>query len=82
MNRMVAVQDCGLVINPRTAESQVYGALHHEHLRGSDGGADPDRITGRVLNADMEFYKLAGHRRHRRDHRAHGDRRRRTTSAA
>ena len=27
MNKMVAVQDCGLVINLKTAESQVYGAL-------------------------------------------------------
>ena len=26
MNRTVAVQDCGLVVNPKTAESQVYGA--------------------------------------------------------
>ena len=27
MNRMVAVQDCGLIINPKTAESQCYGAI-------------------------------------------------------
>jgi len=60
MNRMVAVQDCGLVVNPRTAESQVFGAcimstcaaLLEEQVR--------DRMTGRVLNPDMEFYKLAG----------------------
>ena len=32
MNRYVAVQDCGLVINPRLAESQVLGARHHGHL--------------------------------------------------
>ena len=60
INRYVAVHDCGLVINPRLAESQVYGAvimgigtaLHEERIM--------DAQTGRVLNPDMEFYKLAG----------------------
>jgi xanthine dehydrogenase YagR molybdenum-binding subunit len=60
MNRIVAVQDCGLVINPKTAESQVYGscimsvcgALYEERIM--------DAQTGRVLNPEMEFYKLAG----------------------
>src|SRR5260370_6860615 len=60
MNRMVAVQDCGLVINPKTAESQVLGAC----IMSVCGALMEDRImdqqTGRVLNADMEFYKLAG----------------------
>jgi xanthine dehydrogenase YagR molybdenum-binding subunit len=58
--KMVAVQDCGLVINPKLAESQTYGgcimcicaALMEERVM--------DQQTGRVLNADMEFYKLAG----------------------
>ncbi len=60
MNRLVAAQDCGLIINPKTAESQVYGAcimsicgaLYEERIM--------DEMTGRFLNADMEFYKLAG----------------------
>jgi xanthine dehydrogenase YagR molybdenum-binding subunit len=60
MNRFVAVQDCGMVINPRLAESQVYGgiimgigtALYEERIM--------DAATGRMLNPDMEFYKLAG----------------------
>ncbi|MCS7023584.1 MAG: xanthine dehydrogenase family protein molybdopterin-binding subunit [Bryobacteraceae bacterium] len=60
MNRMVAVQDCGLVINPRLAESQVYGAC----IMSICGALMEERImdakTGRVLNPDMEFYKLAG----------------------
>ncbi len=58
--RMIAVQDCGLVINRRLAESQVCGglimgvgyALYEEWA--------PDPVSGRLLNADMEFYKLAG----------------------
>ncbi len=59
MNRMVAVQDCGLVVNTKLAESQVHGglimgigyALYEELL------ADP--LSGQILNADMEFYRLA-----------------------
>jgi len=60
MNRIVAVQDCGLVINPRTAESQVYGALIMSTCAALMEEQIRDRVTGRVLNADMEFYKLAG----------------------
>jgi xanthine dehydrogenase YagR molybdenum-binding subunit len=60
MNRLVAVQDCGLVVNPKTAESQVYGAC----IMSICGALYEERImdeqTGRVLNPDMEFYKLAG----------------------
>jgi len=60
MNRYVAVQDCGMVINPRLAESQVYGAV----IMGISTALYEERImddqTGRTLNPDMEFYKLAG----------------------
>lgn len=60
MNKAVAVQDMGLVINPKTAESQIHGgcimgicsALMEERIM--------DQQTGRMLNSDMEFYKLAG----------------------
>jgi xanthine dehydrogenase YagR molybdenum-binding subunit len=60
MNRVVAVQDCGLIINPKTAESQCFGAI----LLSISGALTEERImdpvTGRILNADMEFYKLTG----------------------
>ena len=60
INRYVAVQDCGMVINPRLAESQVYGAV----IMGISTALYEERImdqqTGRYLNPDMEFYKLAG----------------------
>jgi len=60
MNRLIAVQDCGTIINPKTAESQVYGAC----IMSICGALMEERImdaaTGRMLNADMEFYKLAG----------------------
>jgi xanthine dehydrogenase YagR molybdenum-binding subunit len=60
MNRMVAVQDCGMIVSPKTAESQVYGgctmsicgALMEERIM--------DSATGRVLNTDLDTYKLAG----------------------
>jgi xanthine dehydrogenase YagR molybdenum-binding subunit len=60
MNRLVAVQDCGLVINPKTAESQVLGACIMSVCSALVEERVMDQQTGRVLNADMEFYKLAG----------------------
>jgi xanthine dehydrogenase YagR molybdenum-binding subunit len=58
--KIVAVQDCGLIINKQGCESQVAGgvimglnyALFEERIM--------DRATGRQVNPDMEFYKLAG----------------------
>ena len=60
MNKIVAVQDCGLVINPKTAESQVFGACIMSACAALMEERVMDPQTGRVLNADMEFYKLAG----------------------
>jgi xanthine dehydrogenase YagR molybdenum-binding subunit len=60
MNKLVAVQDCGLVINPKTAESQVLGACIMSVCSALMEERIMDQQTGRVLNADMEFYKLAG----------------------
>jgi xanthine dehydrogenase YagR molybdenum-binding subunit len=58
--QIVAVQDCGMIINKQGCESQVAGgvimgvnyALFEERIM--------DRATGRQVNADMEFYKLGG----------------------
>jgi xanthine dehydrogenase YagR molybdenum-binding subunit len=58
--KMVAVQDCGMIINKQGCESQVAGgvimglnpALFEERIM--------DRHTGRQVNPDMEFYKLGG----------------------
>lgn len=60
VTHMVAVQDCGLVVNKLACESQVAGgvimglnyALFEECIM--------DRATGRQVNPDMEFYKLGG----------------------
>jgi xanthine dehydrogenase YagR molybdenum-binding subunit len=60
INRYVAVQDCGMIINPRLSESQIYGAV----IMGISTALYEQRVmdeqTGRMLNPDMEFYKLAG----------------------
>jgi xanthine dehydrogenase YagR molybdenum-binding subunit len=58
--QIFAVQDCGLIINKLACESQVAGgvimglnyALFEELIA--------DRNTGRIVNPDMEFYKLGG----------------------
>lgn len=60
INEMVAVQDCGLIINLKLAESQVYGALIMGITYALYEEAVYDSKTGRMLNADMEFYRLAG----------------------
>jgi xanthine dehydrogenase YagR molybdenum-binding subunit len=60
INRYVAVQDCGMIINPRLSESVCYGAI----IMGISTALFEQRVmdeqTGRMLNPDMEFYKLAG----------------------
>lgn len=59
MNKFVAVQDCGLVMDMKTAKSQVYGAM----IMGVTYSLFEEKImdaqTGRMLNPNMEFYKLA-----------------------
>jgi xanthine dehydrogenase YagR molybdenum-binding subunit len=60
VKQIVAVQDCGMVVSRLTCESQVAGgvimglnyALFEERIM--------DRVTGRQVNPDMEFYKLGG----------------------
>jgi xanthine dehydrogenase YagR molybdenum-binding subunit len=60
MNKFVAVQDCGLIINPKLAESQIHGAAIMGICAALFEERVMDQATGKYLNADMEFYKLAG----------------------
>ncbi len=60
VKKMVAVQDCGLVIDLKTAESQCYGALIMGISYALFEEKVMDATTGRMLNADMQFYRLAG----------------------
>jgi len=58
--RVLALQDCGLVVSRLTAESQCYGgiigsinfALYEDRIL--------DRNTGQMVNPNMEWYLLAG----------------------
>lgn len=61
MVKMVAVQDCGLVVDLTTAESQVYGGLIMgiSYALSEEKVIDP--VTGLMLNTDFESYKLAGY---------------------
>ena len=60
MNKMVCVQDCGLVINLKTAESQVYGAMIMGIATTLYEEKVMDPTTGTMLNPNMDFYRLAG----------------------
>ena len=60
VNKMVAVQDCGLVVDVKTAESQVLGALIMGISYALYEEKILDPVTGRMLNPNMEFYRLAG----------------------
>jgi xanthine dehydrogenase YagR molybdenum-binding subunit len=58
IHKLVAVQDCGLIIDELTARSQVYGGL----IMGIAYALSEERVmdnrTGRFINADLENYKL------------------------
>jgi len=60
LNKIVAIQDSGLIIDMLTWESQVYGGV----IGGLNYGLFEERVmdptTGVMLNPDMELYKLAG----------------------
>ena len=60
MNKMVCVQDCGLIINLKTAESQVYGAMIMGIATTLYEEKVMDQTTGTMLNSNMDFYRLAG----------------------
>jgi xanthine dehydrogenase YagR molybdenum-binding subunit len=60
VNKIAAVQDCGYIINLAQAESQVYGALIQGIAWALYEEQIYDEVSGQLLNADMEFYKLSG----------------------
>jgi xanthine dehydrogenase YagR molybdenum-binding subunit len=60
INKMAAVQDCGLVVSLETAESQCYGALIMGISYALYEEKVMDATSGRMLNPNMEFYRLAG----------------------
>ncbi|HEV2064229.1 MAG TPA: xanthine dehydrogenase family protein molybdopterin-binding subunit [Thermoanaerobaculia bacterium] len=60
VKRVVAVHDCGLVVNALTTESQVQGGI----IQGISYALYEDRVldrpTGKMVNANVEQYKIAG----------------------
>ena len=60
LEKIVAVQDSGLILDMLTWKSQVYGGV----IGGLNYGLFEERVmdptTGVMLNPDMELYKLAG----------------------
>ena len=60
VKKIVAIQDTGLILDRLTWDSQVYGGV----IMGLNYGLFEERVvdptTGRMLNPDMEWYKLAG----------------------
>jgi xanthine dehydrogenase YagR molybdenum-binding subunit len=60
VTRILAMQDCGLIVDKLTAEHQAYGgviaainfALFEDRIL--------DRVTGQMVNPNMEWYLLAG----------------------
>lgn len=58
--RMLGIQDCGLVIARKLAESQVLGAMIQGFTFALHEQRIMDRRSGRMLNGDFSFYKIAG----------------------
>ena len=60
VKRVLAIQDCGLIVDRLTAESQVHGGV----ISSLGFALFEDRIldhnTGQMLNPNMEMYLLAG----------------------
>ena len=60
VTRLTCVQDCGLVVDELTAESQCIGGM----IMGVNYALFEDRIldrnTGHMVNPNMEWYLLAG----------------------
>jgi xanthine dehydrogenase YagR molybdenum-binding subunit len=60
LTRILCVQDCGLIVDKLTTESQVYGgvigglsfALYEDRIL--------DRVTAQMVNPNMEFYLVPG----------------------
>ncbi len=59
VERMVAVHDCGRVINPIAVQSQVNGGILHGISFALYENRHMDRATGRMVNANLDQYKIA-----------------------
>jgi xanthine dehydrogenase YagR molybdenum-binding subunit len=60
VKRILSVQDCGLIVSRLTAESQVYGGIIGSLNFALFEDRILDRVTGHMVNPNMESYMLAG----------------------
>jgi xanthine dehydrogenase YagR molybdenum-binding subunit len=60
LTRILAIQDCGLVVSRLTAESQCYGGVIGSLNFAMFEDRILDRNTGQMVNPNMEWYLLAG----------------------
>jgi xanthine dehydrogenase YagR molybdenum-binding subunit len=60
VTRILAFQDCGLVVSRLTAESQTYGGVIGSLNFAMFEDRILDRNTGQMVNPNMEWYLLAG----------------------
>jgi xanthine dehydrogenase YagR molybdenum-binding subunit len=60
VKRVLTAQDCGLVVDRLTAESQIYGGIIGSLNFALFEDRILDRVTGQMVNPNMESYMLAG----------------------
>ena len=60
VRRILTVQDCGLIVDKLTAESQVYGGVVGSLNFALFEDRILDRVTGQMVNPNMESYLIAG----------------------
>ena len=60
VTRILAIQDCGLIVDKLTAESQAYGGVIAAINFALFEDRVIDRVTGLMVNPNMEMYLLAG----------------------
>jgi xanthine dehydrogenase YagR molybdenum-binding subunit len=60
INRILTVQDCGLIVDKLLAESQVYGGIIGSLNFALFEDRILDRNTAQMVNPNMEWYLMAG----------------------
>ncbi|HVZ22907.1 MAG TPA: xanthine dehydrogenase family protein molybdopterin-binding subunit [Vicinamibacterales bacterium] len=60
VKRILTVQDCGLIVSRLTAESQIHGGIIGSLNFALFEDRILDRVTGQMVNPNMESYLLAG----------------------
>jgi xanthine dehydrogenase YagR molybdenum-binding subunit len=60
VTRILAIQDCGLILDKLTAESQAHGGIIAAINFALFEDRIIDRVTGQMVNPNMEWYLLAG----------------------